>query len=227
MTANDISADTKIADIISDADFAGFGRLIFPLRQNCSSYFTKDLRTYSGTMLGDLHLTWYTHQNPLKSVEIIRYFKENVRQGKKIFYDIYSEEEKHSDPTKRATGLFFFRGRSNARFALCNAGGGFVYVGAMHDSFPLALELSKRGYNAFALVYRPNARSAYEDLAQASDFVFSHAQELQVSTECYSLWGGSAGARLAATLASYGTEKYIGKKLPRVGAGMTRRLLRA
>lgn len=45
------------------------------------------------------------------------------------------------------------------------AGGGFVYVGAMYDSFPHELEVSKKGYHAFALIYRPD--SAYEDLARA------------------------------------------------------------
>ena len=34
--------------------------------------------------------------------------------------------------------------------SLVNAGGGFAYVGAMQDSFPHALELSKKGYNASA-----------------------------------------------------------------------------
>ena len=32
------------------------------------------------------------------------------------------------------------------------AGGGFAYVGAIHDSFPHALALSQMGYNAFALI---------------------------------------------------------------------------
>ena len=70
----------------------------------------------------------------------------------------------------------------------------------MHDSFPHALELSKRGYNAFALIYRPGAQTACEDLARAIAFVFDHAEELQVDTSDYSLWGGSAGARMAAWL---------------------------
>ena len=61
--------------------------------------------------------------------------------------------------------MFFFKGSKDAPFAICNAGGGFVYVGAMHDSFPHALELSKRGYNAFALIYR--VEHPYEDLAKA------------------------------------------------------------
>ncbi len=102
------------------------------------------------------------------------------------------------DPQKRNTGLFFFRGNPGAPFAVCNAGGAFAYVGAMHDSFPHALELSKLGYNAFALIYRPD--DAYEDLAQAITYIHDHADELGVSASGYSLWGGSAGARMAAVL---------------------------
>ena len=43
----------------------------------------------------------------------------------------------------------------------------------MHDSFPHALELSKRGYNAFALIYRVN--HPYKDLARAIAFIYDHA----------------------------------------------------
>ncbi len=71
------------------------------------------------------------------------------------------------DPGKENTGLFFFRGNPGEKFAVTNAGGGFAYVAAMHDSFPHALELSKKGYNAFALIYRPDAQAACEDLARA------------------------------------------------------------
>ena len=73
---------------------------------------------------------------------------------------------------------------------MCNAGGGFAYVGAMHDSFPHALELSKKGYNAFALIYRPGAQTACEDLARAIRFIFENAEMLEVDTSNYSLWGG-------------------------------------
>ena len=76
------------------------------------------------------------------------------------------------------------------------------------DSFPHALELSKKGYNAFALIYRPGAQTACEDLARAIAFIHEHAEELQVDVSDYSLWGGSAGARMAAWLGSYGTESF-------------------
>ncbi len=77
-------------------------------------------------------------------------------------------------------------------------------MGAMHDSFPHALELSKKGYNAFALIYRPGTQTACEDLARAIAYIHDHADELEVDVEGYSLWGGSAGARMAAYLGSYG-----------------------
>ena len=83
-----------------------------------------------------------------------------------------------------------------------------MYVGAMQDSFPHALELSKKGYNAFALIYRPGSQTACEDLARAIAFLHEHAEELEVDMTDYSLWGGSAGARMAAWLGSYGTEAF-------------------
>ena len=88
----------------------------------------------------------------------------------------------------------------------------------MQDSFPHALELSKRGYNAFALIYRPGAQTACEDLARAISFIFEHAEELEVDTDCYSLWGGSAGGRMAAWLGSYGSAAFGGDDLPQPGA---------
>jgi acetyl esterase/lipase len=75
-----------------------------------------------------------------------------------------------------------------------------MYVAGMQDSFPHALELSKKGYNAFALIYRPGAQTACEDLSKAIAFISDHAEELQVDPDDYSLWGGSAGARMAALM---------------------------
>ena len=150
---------------------------------------------WSGTTLEQLQLTWYNYIDPDKTVEVCNYLRAHADN---CFIDIYTEAEKQANPELRNTGLFFFRGNSNAPFAICNAGGGFSYVGAMHDSFPHALELSKLGYNAFALIYRPG--DAYEDLARAITYIYDHADELGVCRTGYSLWGGSAGARMAATL---------------------------
>ena len=202
------TVDTAISDVISDPVFGDYGRLIFPV----------DSGYYSGNTLGELQLTWYHNIDPDKTVEIANDLRDRAAAGETVFYDIYTEEEKEADPEKEDTGLFFFRGNPGAPFAVCNAGGGFAYVGAMQDSFPHALELSKRGYNAFALIYRPGAQTACEDLARAISFIFEHAGELGVDTDCYSLWGGSAGGRMAAWLGSYGPAAFGGDDLPRPGA---------
>ena len=200
--------ETEIAVVQNDPAFGDYGRLIFPA----------DNGYMSGDTLGSLCLTWYSNIDPDKTVEICNYLKDHAGAGETIFYDIYSDEEKAVDPAKEDTGLFFFRGDPGAKFAVVNAGGGFAYVGAMHDSFPHALELSKKGYNAFALIYRPGAQTACEDLARAIAFIFEHAEELQVDTTDYSLWGGSAGARMAAWLGSYGTESFGEDAYPRPAA---------
>lgn len=200
--------DTAIEDVINDPVFGEYGRLIFPVEDGY----------YRGNTLGELQLTWYTHINPAETVEIANYLKNHAAEGDTVFYDIYTEEEKKADPAKEDTGLFFFKGNPGEKFAVCNAGGGFAYVAAMQDSFPHALELSKAGYNAFALIYRPGAQTACEDLARAIAFIFEHADELEVDTECYSLWGGSAGARMAAYLGTYGTAAFGENNYPKPGA---------
>lgn len=202
------TTETRIDEVINHPAFEGYGRLIFPVN---SAY-------YSGETLGELRLTWYSNIDADKTVEIANYFKDSALAGETIFYDIYTPQEKEEDPAKEDTGLFFFRGNPGEKFAICNAGGGFAYVGAMQDSFPHALELSKRGYNAFALIYRPGAQTACEDLARAISFIFKNAEELGVDTNCYSLWGGSAGGRMAAWLGSYGPAAFNGDQLPRPGA---------
>lgn len=201
------TVDTAITGVTEDPVFGEYGRLIFPV----------DSGYYSGDTLGDLHLTWYSNIDPNETVAIANYLREHAAAGDTVFYDIYSEEEKAADPEKEDTGLFFFKGTPGEKFAVCNAGGGFAYVGAIQDSFSHALELSKRGYNAFALIYRPGARTACEDLARAISFIFEHAEELEVDTDGYSLWGGSAGGRMAAWLGSYGTAAFGEEELPRAG----------
>ena len=200
-----VTKDTKITAVIQDSLFGDWGRLLFPV----------DPAYWDGDTLGTLRLAWYSHIRPERTVEIVNALRDRAAAGEQVFYDIYTEAEKAADPRKRDTGLFIFRGRSGARAAIVNAGGGFAYVGAMHDSFPHALELSKKGYNAFALIYRPGTQSACEDLARAIAFIHEHAAELDIDARGYSLWGGSAGARIAAWLGAHGTEHFGEKAYPR------------
>ena len=202
------TVDTPITQVVNDPVFADYGRLLFPV----------DEGYWSGDTLGALRLVWYNNIDPNETVEIVNTLHQRAAAGETVFYDIYTDAEKAEDPAKEDTGLFFFKGTPGEKFAICNAGGGFAYVGAMQDSFPHALELSKRGYNAFALIYRPGAQTACEDLARAIRFIFEHAEELEVDTEGYSLWEGSAGGRMAAWLGSYGTAAFGEGDYPRPAA---------
>lgn len=205
---NNILSFTKsstVSEVMNNKSFEGFGNLIFPVD-----------RDFDGnTRLDDIDdiYVWYNYINDDKTVEIVNYMKDEVDAGNQIFYHIYSEDEMKADPEKRNTSIFYFRGDSGNKMAILNAGGGFMYVGAMQDSFPHALELSKKGYNAFALIYRPS--TAMEDLARAVAFIFEHADELEVDTSGYSVWGGSAGARMAAWFGNDGTEGYGEKAYPK------------
>lgn len=210
VTSSPYNRKSRFSNVISDPVFADYGRLIFPVNR---SY-------WSGEALEDLRLTYYNYIDPDETVYIVNYLHDNAAAGNTVFFDIYSDEEKARDPRKADTGLFFFRGKNGGRFAVCNAGGAFAYVGAMHDSFPHALELSKMGYNAFALIYRPGAQTACEDLARAISFIFEHAVELGINTDCYSLWGGSAGGRMAAWVSGYGTGAFGESDLPKAGTAV-------
>ena len=205
-----VTRDTLVRDVMDDPVFEDYGRLLFPVDLTIPQDMTLE-------DVGDL-LVWYHDVNPDKTVEIVNTLGERAASGDTVFFDIYTDEEKAADPEKEDTGLFFFRGEPGGKVAICNAGGGFMYVGAMQDSFPHALELSKNGYNAFALIYRPGAQTACEDLARAIAFLHENAEELNIDMTDYSLWGGSAGARMAAWLGTYGTEEFGERAYPRPAA---------
>ncbi len=197
-----INRDSTVQEIINDKDFGDFGRLLFPIDRHIDKNMTLEELTSSHVYI------WYSYLQVSKTIEIINELKKRSKK-ETIFLDIYSEQEKIKDPSKNNTGLFFLKGKKNAPYAIVNAGGGFMYVAVMHDSLPHALEISKKEYNAFALVYRPN--HAYEDLARAIAYIYDHADVLEVDKNQYSLWGGSAGARMAAQLGMKNAMTYFGR----------------
>ena len=141
---------------------------------------------------------------------------ENAERGVPVFHEIYSDEEKNESPDLSKTGLFFFPGQEGKPFALSAAGGGFSYVGSVHEGFPYAAAINALGYNAFVVVYRTGqgGRAATEDMARAVDTILIHAEELGVARDGYSVWGSSAGARMAAYIGSHGVASFGGGDHP-------------
>ncbi|HET7187427.1 MAG TPA: alpha/beta hydrolase, partial [Gemmatimonadaceae bacterium] len=161
-------------------------------------------------------LPYHTHVNPSIVVSSLNRMIDDAAGGRLVFHDFYTAAERAADPSRRNTGLFFFRGKPGAPFAVIAPGGGFAYVGALHEGFPYAVEINKRGFNAFVVRYRAGqgARTATEDLAAALTYISAHAGELGVTTTGYSLWGSSAGARMAASIGSHGMARFGGAALP-------------
>lgn len=162
-------------------------------------------------------LPYHSNVRADRAVSAINRMIDDVAAGHQVFYDFYTDGQKQDAPTRESTGLFFYRGRPGAPFAIIAPGGGFSYVGSVHEGFPYADVLSGLGYNAFVLKYRVGQGGAVatEDLTFALSYIFRNAQTLQVSTEDYSLWGSSAGARMAASIGSHGTARFGGEDLPK------------
>jgi len=197
------TVDDRIAAILSHPAFAGFARLVLP---------RVDLDIAPDARIAAIASTLPYHQNvdPQVVVKALNRMVDDVAAGRAVFFDIYDEAEKRRTPSKVETGLFFFRGKPGAPFAIIAPGGGFSYVGSIHEGFPYAVEISERGYNAFVLRYRVGYGEAVAtaDLAAAIAYVFRNAGALQVGTLDYSLWGSSAGARMAAAIGTHGAARF-------------------
>jgi len=206
---NHLTTDNSIRDIVNHLAFEGFGELLLPRDNNSGTYDTQ-LRNIGSLM------PYHSHVEPDIVVSAINYMIDEVNNHKTIFYDFYSEQEKQDDSAKESTGLFFFRGKPGAPFAIVCPGGGFSYVGSLHEGFPLAQRISELGLNAFVIRYRIGSEHyATEDLAAAIAYIFRNAETLGVDKRDYSLWGGSAGARMAGNIALNGVSAYGGGDLPK------------
>lgn len=182
-----IDVSGTVRDVVEHPAFAGFGQYVLPLEWGYEPALPL-------TRIASL-LPYHNYVDPELAVGYINQMIDLVNSGHQLYYDL----------GRKDAGLFFFPGKPGAPFAIFCPGGGFSYVGSIHEGFPLALEASRQGYNAFVIQYsvENGAQSAVEDLAAGIDFIMEHADELNVSRHDYSVWGGSAGARMAAYIGSY------------------------
>ncbi len=199
---------STIGDLLAHPGFEGFARLLLPW---------DDRPTDPSMPLGEVGslLPYHSNVRPDEIVSSLNRMIDDIGAGHQVFHDFYTEAQKRQELARDNTGLFFFRGRLGAPFAVIAPGGGFAYVGSLHEGFPYATALSRLGYNAFVLKYRAGEGGAVatEDLAFALSYIFENARNLQVDVEGYSLWGSSAGARMVASIGSHGTAGFIGREL--------------
>ena len=205
-----LNPTSTIGDLLRHPAFEGFAPLILPW----------DDRTYDEQMplarIGSL-LPYHTNVDPHTVADALNRLIDEAASGKTVFYRFYSDTQIRQEPDRANTGLFFVHGRPGAPFALIAPGGGFSYVASVHEGFPYAVAIGTKGYNAFVLRYRTGqgATLATQDMAAALTYILGNATTLDVGTRDYSLWGSSAGARMAASIGSYGAASYGGEKAPK------------
>lgn len=203
-----LTTANNVRDLVTHPAFKGFGELLLPRDDNVSDYETP-LSQIASLM------PYHGNVRPDEVLDAVNHMIDEVSKGRQAFYNIYAEQQKQQDLARRNTGLFFFRGSPQAPFAVICPGGGFSYVGSLHEGFPLARRISQSGLNAFVLRYRIGSEQhATEDLAAAIAYICQHANALGVGTNDFSLWGGSAGARMVGNVALAGTSAYGGGDFP-------------
>lgn len=140
---------------------------------------------------------------------------------RKVFYDIWSEEDKKADPSKCDTGIAYFPAEKKGKYIVLCAGGAYQVVMSVLEAYPFAERLNKMGYTVFVLRYRDGKYAIMpnqiEDLAQAIKYITAHAEEFNVETDNYAVCGCSAGAHMTAAI---GTEDlgYLHYGIKRPGA---------
>ena len=155
-TTGHLTTRSTIADVLAHPAFEGFSQYILPLEWG----YDEDMPLSEVERL----LPYHNYIDAERCVGYINQMIDSVATGRRIYYDLGRED----------AGLFFFRGRPGAPFAVICPGGGFSYVGSIHEGFPHALALSRMGYNAFVIQYQTgSAQTACEDLAAASNTSFA------------------------------------------------------
>jgi len=105
-------------------------------------------------------LPYHSHVDAGTVVSALNQMIDDVNNGRTVFYDFYTQNEKDEQRARSNAGLFFFRGKPGAPLAVIAPGGGFSYVASIHEGFPYAVAIRKQGYNAFVLKYRAGSGGA-------------------------------------------------------------------
>ena len=150
-----LKADDTLQDMLEHPALRSFAKHLLPRPEDAYALCTL------GTV-GRL-MPWHHSVQPDDVVASLNRLIRDVSAGKQVFYSFYDEKS-----LREKTGLFFLRGKPGAPFALICPGGGFVFVGTLHEGLPPGEIISARGYNVFILQYRTGGEeTACADMAAA------------------------------------------------------------
>lgn len=188
--------NSTFEEVMNYEGIKDFAKLIFPIKNKGDEK----------TQLRDLFKLMPLHHNvnPNETLESVEYLANTTDWGLQAFYRIYPTDKSVDINGKvidhKNVGVFYFRGKADAPYAVI-VSGGYSYQSILHEGFPLALELIKKGYNVFVLSNSTlNITQSTRDLTQAINFIHKNAAILHVDPNSYSLWGYSQGAQAIVNL---------------------------
>lgn len=206
--APSLSPHDTLDDLLTHPALAGFAAHLLP-------WYARPVdRSQALGSIGRL-LPYHSTVDPAEITRGLNRLIGEARRGTPVWQPIYTDAERSADPALEAAGLFFIPGERGAPFALIAPGGGFAYVGTVHEGLPYAVRIADAGYNAFVLTYRTGGGGvpATRDMARAVDVILDRADALGVGRANYSVWGSSAGARMAAFIGSDGPVGHGGRSV--------------
>ena len=152
---------------------------------------------------------------PAQAQSIVDGFNYVVEQKglKKVHFisGLYAEDEVRRDPDKGKVQGILFQGKPGKPVAVQIAGSGFDGVASYLESIPAAMELHRRGYSVFVLVYRVNVgaetepqakgEEASKDVLPAVRYLIGHQAEYGYTMDGFGMFGFSAGGLMTTAYA--------------------------
>lgn len=192
----EITTESSMDSVNKTPEFQGFADFIAPSVQTGGDFAAAPFSSFSS-------IGW----NPESIRDGYLRLREICRQGKKVFYPLWEDEQIKVHPEFKQRFLIHFSTERKTPFFIFCAGGAYQGCASMIEAYPSCVHMNNLGYHAFVLNYRTGkdalAPNPMDDLAYAVSYIQKHADELNVEKENYVVCGFSAGGHLAAC---FGTE---------------------
>lgn len=200
---------SRIADVMADLVFGSYGRLLFPVQRGY----------WSGETLEKLRLTYYNYIDSDETVTIVNYLHNQADNGKPYFTTSILTR-KVARPTEGRHRIVLLPWQPWSTLCSVQCRRSLCLCGSDARQFPSCLRTLEEGLQCFCLDLPTWGADCLRGLGTRHQFYFAHKDELGVDTDCYSLWGGSAGGRMAAWVSGYGTAAFGGDNLPKAGTAV-------
>ncbi len=107
-----ITTHDTVRDIVNHPAFKGFSQLILP-KDNNAYYYDTPLSNVRALM------PYHSHVDPDIVVAALNHMIDEVKDGKTIFYDFYTEQQKQEDPAKEEHRTLLLPGRTGSPVCHC------------------------------------------------------------------------------------------------------------